>query len=179
MKGIINMAKETVVRQNRCDKEMNFLLFGCYFFFLAMQLFILDTAKPGLVNGINMALYLVVVPGFFFYLGYCYHRYVRMASVQRRSSWLKGTALRCYGYFFLLAFAYEIYRKVLDTSISRKALLTGAFSDVLSLLSIPAVAAVFFSMTVTILVVWGMDRQMIRLFQNKKNNGSSRDPAAV
>jgi uncharacterized membrane protein YfhO len=162
------MAKETVVRQNRCDREMNFLLFGCYFFFLAMQLFISDTARPGLVNGINMALYMVFVPGFLFYLGYNYHRYVCTASAQERTTWLKRTALRYYGYFFVLAFAFSVYRGLFDTSISRKELLCTAFADVLSLLSVPAVAAVFLAMTITLLFAWGMDRQLIRLFTNKK-----------
>ena len=34
------MKKEIVVRQNRCDNEMNLLLFGSFFLYFAMQFFI-------------------------------------------------------------------------------------------------------------------------------------------
>lgn len=57
------MKKVTVVRQNRCDKEMKLLLFGCFFFLFAMQLFVGVTDRPQLVNAINMALYLCLMPG--------------------------------------------------------------------------------------------------------------------
>ena len=64
------MKKETVVRQNRCDNEMNLLLFGSFFLYFAMQLFIGEpTQQEGLVNKLNMLLYLVFVPGFLFRLG--------------------------------------------------------------------------------------------------------------
>lgn len=162
------MGKETIVRQNRCDKEMNFLLFGCYSFFMAMQLFIRDSARPELINVINMALYMVFVPGFIFRLGYCCHRMVRTGSGQERRQWVKYTALRYYAYFFLLAFAFEVKSGLLAGGVSRKALILSAGADVLSLLSIPAVSAVFFSMALILFFVWIADQKLGKLFQSKK-----------
>ncbi|MDO4321078.1 MAG: YfhO family protein [Lachnospiraceae bacterium] len=162
------MKKETVVRQNRCDKEMNFLLFVCFFFFMAMQLFVGDTQKLTLVNCINMMLYMVFVPGFIFRLGYCWGRLARTGTETERKQWLGFTALRYFAYYFCLAFAFEVSKSLFDSSISRKKLLLSVFADVLTFLRVPAVSAVFFSMLLILLFVWGFDRSMLRLAQNKK-----------
>ncbi len=162
------MAKETVVRQNRCDREMNFLLFCCFALFVAMQLFVGDPARPVLVNGINMALYMVFVPGFFFLLGYRYHALAETASAPRRKEWVRNTAIRYYIYFFLLAFAFGLRGGLADASVSRKALCLSAFCDVLTLLRIPAVSAVFFSMAFTLLFVWLADASLCRFVKKEK-----------
>lgn len=167
-KDLDGMKKETVVRQNRCDKEMNFLLFLCFFLFMATQIFIGDTQQAALVNRVNMLLYMVFVPGFIFRLGYCYGRHVRISGERERKQWISFTALRYFVYFFLLAFASEVSSELLDSSVSRKKLLLSSFADILTLLRIPAVSAVFFAMLLILLFVWGFDGRMTRLLQNKK-----------
>lgn len=138
------MKKVTVVRQNRCDREMRVLLFGCYFIFLTMQVFIGETEQLRLVNGINMLLYLVFVPGFFFCAGYCFERLVRQKSPERGKAELRKWALLCLGCYFLLALAQMVIRLGLPVSYS--------FSAVLTMIEIPGSAAIFFSMALTLLL---------------------------
>ena len=162
------MKKETVVRQNRCDKEMNFLLFLCFFLFMATQMFVVDTQQIVIVNRVNMLLYMVFVSGFIFRLGYCYGRHIRVSGEKERKLWIKLSALRYFVYFFLLAFAFDVSLNLLNSRISRKKLLISAFADVLTFLRVPAVSAVFLAMVLILLFVWGCDGGMVRLWQNKK-----------
>lgn len=140
------MKKETIIRQNRCDQEMNFLLFGCFFLYMAMQLFIRETSQLALVNGINMALYLVFVPGFLFRLGYCFNRTARLKSEERGKERVLLDALRFYVYFFALALGQEV--------IQHGATLRSSFTNILTLVTIPSIPAVFFTMALTLALVW-------------------------
>ena len=99
------MKKVTVVRQNRCDKEMKLLLFGCFFFYFAMQLFVGVTDRPQqLVNAINMALYLVFVPGFAVRTGVSsFEQIQRLRSEEQGKKEIFGMALCSYAAFFVLA----------------------------------------------------------------------------
>ena len=125
------MKKVTVVRQNRCDKEMKLLLFGCFFFYFAMQLFVGVTDRPQLVNAINMALYLVFVPGFAFRTGYRFRTIQRLRSEEQGKKEILGMALCSYAAFFVLA--------VLD-GIARGSSFGHAFFNTLTLLAIPGSA---------------------------------------
>ena len=57
------MKKETVVRQNRCDDEMNLLLFGCFFLYMGLQFFG-GSKQQEIAGGINLAFYFIFVPDF-------------------------------------------------------------------------------------------------------------------
>lgn len=140
------MKKETVVRQNRCDREMNFLLFGCFVLFMGMQLFVGETQQSGIVNAVNMALYLVFVPGFMLHLGYCFEREVRTGTMREAKMWLIRTAARCYGYFLLLALGQDLCQKKLTVNYS--------ITSILAVTEIPAVSAIFFSMALTLVLIW-------------------------
>ena len=163
------MKKETVVRQNRCDQEMNFLLFACFFFFVATQLLIGKTGQEQLVNKVNMLLYAVFVPGFIFRIGYQYGRMRRQNSAQHRRRWLLRTAGRYLFYFFLLTFALEIKRQIIGAAVAQKKYaVIQVLADVISLLRIPAVSAVFFAMALTLLAVWFADDKLTELVKHKK-----------
>ena len=162
------MKKETIVRQNSCDEEMNFLLFLCFFLFMATQIFVGGTQQEALVNRVNMLLYIVFVPGFIFRLGYCYGRHVRVSGEAERKQWISFTALRYFAYFFFLAFAFAVSSALLNPSISRKKLLLSSFADVLALLRIPAVSAVFLMMALTLVAVRFADSKLIRLIRNQR-----------
>ena len=101
------MKKVTTIRQNRCDREMNFFVFLCFALFLAMQLLVSGKAQTELVNRVNMALYIVFVPGFFLRLGYRYNSLCRLNSEEYRKKWLLKEAGRYFVYFFLLSFVNE------------------------------------------------------------------------
>lgn len=139
------MKKETVVRQNRCDHEMNLLLFGCFFFFMAIRLFLGDAQQSGLIGRIDKILYLVFAPGFIFRLGYCFNRTARLKSGGRGKQLLLLGALRYYVYYFVLAFGQEVVQSGHS--------LRQSFSDVLAFITVPSVSAVFFTMALMLLIV--------------------------
>ena len=153
------MGKTTIVRQNRCDSEMNFLLFGCFFFFMAMQLFAGGNGS-GLANGINMSLFLVFVPGFIFRLGYCFRRDAAARSEERGKSGLLLLALRYYLYFLVLAMGQEVIQYGNSIHYS--------FARILSAITIPSVSAVFFTMALLLLVARAFYGSLIRLSSGKK-----------
>ncbi|MDY3249517.1 MAG: YfhO family protein, partial [Candidatus Choladocola sp.] len=154
------MKKETVIRQNRCDQEMNFFLFGCFFLYMAMQLFVGDTDQLTLVNRINMALYFVFVPGFIFRIGYCFGRTRRLNSEEYGKKLLLKDAGRYYVYFFLLAFGQEVLQMGYTPRYS--------FSDILTVVSIPSISAVFFTMAVMLLTVRGFYATFAKLAGKRK-----------
>ena len=115
------MKKETVIRQNRCDQEMNLFLFGCFFIFMAMQLFIGETPQQvKLVNGINMMLYLVFVPGFIFRLGYCFRRIVKKDPLEEGKSRVLKEAGKYLGSFFVIALLYALIESDLTLSVAER-----------------------------------------------------------
>lgn len=154
------MKKETVVRQNRCDQEMNLLLFGCFFLYMAFQLFVGDTQKPQLANALNLATYFVFVPGFMFRLGYCFWQMHTGMPVQRGKKKMLLSALRYYIYFFILAVGQEVvqYKNSVQYSLIR----------VLSAVTVPSVAAVFFTLAVTALLVWVFYEQLAGLLSKPR-----------
>ena len=153
------MKKVTVVRQNRCDKEMKLLLFGCFFFYFAMQLFVGVTDRPQLVNAINMALYLVFVPGFAFRTGYRFRTIQRLRSEEQGKKEIFGMALCSYAAFFVLA--------VLD-GVARGGSVGHAFFNTLTLLAIPGSAAIFFMLALLLLLAGVFYRQLQVLAEKKR-----------
>ena len=158
------MKKVTVVRQNRCDKEMKLLLFGCFFFYFAMQLFVGVTDRPQLVNAINMALYLVFVPGFAFRTGYRFRTIQRLRSEEQGKKEIFGMALCSYAAFFVLA--------VLD-GVARGGSVGHAFFNTLTLLAIPGSAAVFFMLALLLLLA-GVFLQTVTGAGGKKTGNGDR-----
>ena len=161
------MGREITVRQNRCDEEMGFFLFGAYFLFLAMQKLADPAARY--VNAVNMALYWVFVPGFFFLLGYRYRRQKRMASDERTEKWLNAEILRYFLYFFGLTLVDEILQNwfVIFMSEDKETLLS-VFADILSLIRIPSISALFFAMALVMLFAKLFDEALGRLTGNAK-----------
>ncbi len=156
------MKKVTTVRQNRCDEEMSLFLFGAYFLFLTMQKLADPTAR--FVNVVNRALYWVFVPGFFFLLGYCYRRQKRMASDERAERWLNAEILRYFLYFFGLTFVDRILQNWQAVFMSEdKSAALSVLSDTVSLIRIPTISALFFSLAVTLLLVKFFDTALARL----------------
>ncbi len=139
------MKKETVIRQNRCDREMNFLLFGCFFLFLSMQLLVGETQQLHRVNQVNMALFSVFVPGFVFRLGYCFGANRRLKEEGQVRVWMRSTALRYYIYFVVLALGQTLLCDGAPFGYSLTNILTGVM--------IPSASAVFFSMALMLLLV--------------------------
>ncbi len=142
-------------RENRCGNEIRMLLAGGFFLYTAIQLFCNGAWRPELVRGISRILYLTVAPGFAFYLG-CRFGWDAGAlseeEARRRNLW---ASLCCCGFFFFLAFAWEV-------------ILAGngplyALNRVLTLLSVPALSAPFFSMFLLQLFVWLFFAPVLRL----------------
>lgn len=161
------MKKVTTVRQNRCDEEMSFFLFGAYFLFLAMQRLAAPSARY--VGAAGLALYWVFAPGFLFYLGYCYHRQKRISSPERAEKWLNHTTLKYVLYFFGLMLLDEILGNwaVIFLSEDKETLLS-IIADVLSLIRISSIAAPFFAMALTLLAARVLDRALTRLNKSWK-----------
>ena len=153
------MKKENVVLKNRCDKEMKMLLFCCFFFYFAMQLFVGVTYRPQLVNAINMALFLVFVPGFAFRTGYRFRTIQRLRSEEQGKKEIFGMVLCSYAAFFVLA--------VLD-GIARGGSFGHAFFNTLTLLAIPGSAAVFFMLALLLLLAGVFYRQLQVLAGKKR-----------
>lgn len=154
------MKKETVVRQNRCDQEMNLILFGCFFLYMALQLFVGNTHRPQLANAMNLALYFVFVPGFTFRLGYCFRQMNTGMPSERGRRRMLMAALRYYVYFFVLAMGQEVvqYGNSAQYSLIR----------VLSAVTVPSVAAVFFTLAITALLVWVFYEQLAGLIEKPR-----------
>ncbi len=162
------MAKETVVRQNRCDEEMNFLVFGCFLFYMALYVLADGSAQPELLDKMRQVLYLVFAPSFLFRLGYCYNRLRRMNSRGYRRKWLAGTALRYYLYFLALALFCEMQPVLLDLAYpGGRELLLPALADVLSVMCMPAASAVFLTAALTLVLVRLFDAGLVRLLGHR------------
>lgn len=157
------MKKETVIRQNRCDQEMNLFLFGVFFIFMAMQLFIQDTGQTALVNKINMALFLVFVPGLFMRLGYSFRRIARNSTLEEGKKKLLTAAGKYYLFFFGMAFLYSVLIEEIDWN--------SAFVNTLTFRNIPAVAAVFFSMTLLLLLAYACYEAFLSLTASSRLTG--------
>ena len=155
------MKKETVVRQNRCDNEMNLLLFGSFFLYFAMQLFIGEpTQQEGLVNKLNMLLYLVFVPGFLFRLGYCFGGISRIKEEAQGKKYLGRVALRAYLYFLVLSVGYGVYVSKLP--------FTYCVNQVITFMDIPAVSAIFFALALAAVLAVVFYNSLKKLSGNKK-----------
>ena len=157
------MKKETVIRQNRCDQEMNLFLFGCFFIFMAMQLLIGETPQAALVNKINMALYIVFVPGFFFRLGYCFRRITRNSRLEEGKKRILTAAGKYYLFFFGTAFLY-MYQKAGTTW-------SNCMTNTLTFRNVPAVSAVFFSMALLLLFAYLCYEGFSNLTKNPQKTG--------
>lgn len=140
------MKKVNTVRQNRCDGEMNFLFFGSFFLYTVLQLFTEQFQTFRFANALNLLLYMVFVPGFMFLLGYRFSWNLRTMQTEEAKKSLIGTAGRCYGYFFFLAMGQEMFMRGLP--------LNYAFTEILTVVYIPPVSAVFFTMALVSVIVW-------------------------
>lgn len=162
------MGKEITVRQNRCDEEMNFLLFGCFFFFAAIQILAGGESHARHADTVSSCLLAVFAPGFLLRLGYCYNRLRRANSEQYRKRWLRNAALRYGLYFFALALACELAPNLL--AVMRPGgdqILLPALAGILSLSVIRPVCAVFFALVLTSVLVWIFDSQVSVLTRHR------------
>ncbi len=153
------MHSETTVRQNHCHQEMNTLLFMCFFLFMATQLFIGETGQETLVNGVNMLLYLVFVPGFIFLAGYRVSMAFRDPKEGGRRR-LMSLAGRGFLAFFLLALAQNVVLNKLPFTYSLAQVLTGV--------SIPSLSAIFFSLGLLFFLAALFYENLIRISMNKR-----------
>lgn len=149
-----------MVRENRYDNEMNFLLFGCFFLYMALQVFCNAGYRPELVNGIRQILYLTFVSGLIFRQGRCLCRKMKETSRESGKRRVLFSALRYYAYFFLLALAWEV--------ISSGSPFLYALNRVLTALTIPAVSAPFFSAAWMLVMVWLLYDKLRLLTANTK-----------
>lgn len=140
------MKKINVVRQNRCDGEMNVLFFGCFFLYTVLQFFAEQMQQLRFVNALNLLLYMVFVPGFLFLLGYRLSWNLRTQSAEDARKSLLHSAARCLGYFFFLAMGQELFGRKLPFSY--------VLTEILTLVHIPSVSAVFFTMALVMVAVW-------------------------
>lgn len=132
------MKKETVVRQNRCDKEMNLLLYGCFFLYFAMQFFIVEPGEQAVwVNRINLLLYLVFVPGFLFCLGYRFSGISRVKEEEQGKKHLTHMMVQAFVCYVILSVTYEVC--VLNMPLRY------SLNQIITFMEIPAVGAVFFA----------------------------------
>ncbi|HIR76670.1 MAG TPA: YfhO family protein [Candidatus Choladousia intestinipullorum] len=153
------MKKETVVRQNRCDDEMNLLLFGCFFLYMGLQFFG-GSKQQEIAGGINLAFYFIFVPGFLFRLGYCFRQTVTGLPGERGRSRMFWMALKYYLYFFVLAMFQETvqYGNSISYSLSR----------VLPVVTVPSLSAVFFTLALTALAAAVFYESLSGLMLRKK-----------
>lgn len=154
------MKKINVVRQNRCDGEMNFLFFGCFFLYTALQLFTEQVQTFRFANALNLLLYMVFVPGFLFLLGYRFGWNLRTLPMEDAKKSLLRAAARCLGYFFFLAMGQELFQRKLPFNY--------VLTELLTVIYIPAVSAVFFTMALTLVVVWIFYDGICRCLKDKK-----------
>lgn len=140
------MKKETVIRQNRCDQEMNLFLFGCFFMYMAIQLFGGENHQTVFMYRFSQALYAVFVPGFMFRLGYCIRRMIRMNPAEEGKKKILTEA----GKYFLFFLVPALMTRVIQSDLSKRKIL----SQIITFRDIPAVSAVFFSMALMLVMVW-------------------------
>ena len=154
------MKKINIVRQNRCDGEMNFLFFACFFLYTALQFFSGQIQGFRFANAANLLLYMIFVPGFLFLMGYRFGWNLRTLEGKEAKDGLLRAAFRCYGYFLFLAVGQEFCVKKLP--------LRYVLTEILTVVEIPSVSAVFFSMALTLLIVWIFFDRFCRSMQNEK-----------
>ena len=153
------MKKVTVVRQNRCDKEMKLLLFVCFFFYFAMQFLVGETGEQRLGNMINRILYLVFVPGFIFRTGYRFRTIQRLRTEKQGRKEVFEMAMCSYVVFFVLAVA---------DGIAKGASFHHAFFITLTILTIPGDSAIFFALALLLLLAGVFYKQLQALTGEKR-----------
>lgn len=163
------MSRMTVVRQNRCDTEMRFLLFVCYFFYFALIVLGLGSESSEFTNKFCMMLYMIFVPGLIFMTGYQYAWKVRTETEENARKWMLFSAVRYYVYFILLTFAYGLVSQaaVLEKGQERELILR-LLSELFSMTLTTPVSAVFFTMALIFLAVWGLHKNIQKILHNKK-----------
>lgn len=159
------MEKKIGIKRSGYSETMNLLLFLCFFFYMAFQIY---GTKAEMAGRLSTLLSMVFVPGFIFRAGYCYgSRRADTADARKRS--LLIDAGRYYVYFFFLTFVNELlpaWSEVLTAE--RKYIPISVFTDVLSFLRVPAVSALFLTLALMLLAVRMLDEQICRLAENKK-----------
>ncbi len=159
------MGKNNGAEGSGCAEVMNLPLFVCFSFYAALQLCGGQTALAGRLGTL---LFMVFVPGFFFRAGCCYGSRRRDPSGDRKR-WLLVSAGRYYVYFFVLTFADEMLSSWHGIAgAERKYMLLSVLADVLSFLRVPAVSALFLTLSLTLLFVRMSDEAVCRLAENKK-----------
>ena len=154
------MKKINTVRQNRCDGEMNVLFFGCFILYTVLQLFSENMQQFRFADALNLMLYMVFVPGFLFMLGYRFRWNLHTQSAENAKKSILHTAARCYGYFFLLALGQEMFLRKLPFSYS--------VTEILTVITVPSVSAIFFTMALTLVFVWVFFDGLCHLTKNSR-----------
>ena len=161
MKAVFNFKfsdRETVIRQNRRDQEMNLLVLLCYCFYMAMQLLAAESGQARLSNGINLMLYCVFVPGFIFIEGYSLCRMMEETEKESVRKYLLRRAVGNYACFGVLAVAQDV--------LFNKLPLHAAIVNAVTAVRIPSISAVFFTMAVLLLVIWACYDTVQRLLND-------------
>lgn len=139
------MKKETIIRQNPCDREMHILLTGCFFLFMAMELLGRGSGQSLWADRIVRAACLVSSSGFFLLIGYVFHRSIRTQTEEKTKAWLLYSSAGCGLIFLFLAFGQAFAERL---SIKE------SLVDILTAVLVPSVSVLFCSLTALLILVW-------------------------
>ena len=154
------MGKEITVRQNRCDREMNFLLFGVFFLFLVVQMTTGQAGQGELARKLGGLFYIVFVPGFFFREGYRFFADARQEGAEEAGRRAYKNAVRLFAYYLLFAMG-QIF---LESGFSGGYSITAA----LTLQQIPSVSAVFLSLALVLVAAGIFSEQLGQAIEHRK-----------
>lgn len=153
------MKKETIIRQNPCDREMHVLLTGCFFLFMAMELLGRGSGQSLWADRIVRAASLVSSTGFFLLTGYVFHRSIRTQTEENTKAWLLYSAAGCGLIFLFLAFG-----QTFAEHISMK----DSLVDILTAVMVPSVSLLFCSLTALLILVWACFGAVRRIVSSAK-----------
>ncbi len=159
------MNKVTVVRQNHCDRQMEFLFCGIFSVYIALLVIGNQNQYTGIVNRMVLVSYLIAVSGFFFVLGYRYTAKLQSDGTEQRKKWLLLTAVKYLLFYVVLTMGYELVLLIPERGVSETGVLLQLLtSDLLALMLSTPVSAVFFTLALVCFVVLAAGRTVDRLF---------------
>ena len=138
------MKKETIIRQNPCDREFHVLLTGCFFLFMTMELLGRGSGQSLWADRIVRTACLAASPGHFLLMGYVFYRNIRTQTEEKTKAWLLSSAAGCGLIFLFLAFGQAFAQR-----LSMKESLV----DILTAVMVPSVSKLFCSLTVLLILV--------------------------
>ncbi len=157
----MTMAKKmTTVRQNRCDREMNFLLFGVFFLFVVVQIAAGKEGGSDSIQRIGELLSLIFVPGFFFCCGYRFLADAWQEGIKEAGR----TALKDAAKFCLYYLLFAMAQGFLENGFSGGYSITSA----LTVYRIPSTSAVFFSLALVLLAAGALPERFCRAMERQK-----------